>query len=100
MSAVSLLQTDEFRDWLARLRDRKAIARITSRICRMELGNPGDVRSLGGGLMEMKIDHGPGYRVYFVQRGISIVVLLCGGDKQTQRRDIDTARAMAKALAR
>jgi putative addiction module killer protein len=100
MSSISVLQTDEFRDWLGRLRDRKAIARITSRIRRVELGNPGDFRSLGAGLMEMKIDYGPGYRVYFVHRGLSIVLLLCGGDKHTQRRDIEAARAMAKALPR
>lgn len=98
MSGISVLQADEFRHWLERLRDRKAIARITSRIRRIELGNPGDLRPLGGGLMEMKIDYGPGYRVYFVYRGLSIVLLLCGGDKHTQRRDIDTARAMARAL--
>jgi putative addiction module killer protein len=99
MSTISVLQTDEFQHWLERLQG-KAIARITSRIRRVELGNPGDIRSLGGGLMEMKIDYGPGYRVYFVHRSLSIVLLLCGGDKHDQRRDIDAARAMAKALPR
>jgi putative addiction module killer protein len=100
MNAATVLQTDEFRDWLHRLRDRRANARIVSRIRRMELGNPGDSRSLSGGLMEMKINYGPGYRVYFVHRAAAIVVLLCGGDKHTQRRDIDRARALAEARER
>jgi putative addiction module killer protein len=66
----------------------------------MELGNPGDVRQLGGGLVEMKIDYGPGYRAYFVQQEASIILLLCGGDKSTQRRDIDRARKLAETLRR
>jgi putative addiction module killer protein len=69
MPAIAVRQTAEFRDWLVRLRDRQAVARIAIRIRRMELGNPGDVRQLGGGLTEMKIDYGPGYRLYFVKRG-------------------------------
>ena len=65
-----------------------AVARILARIRRMERGNPGDARSVGKGVMEMRIDYGPGYRVYFVQRGADVVILLCGGDKRTQQRDI------------
>jgi putative addiction module killer protein len=100
MVKLTVLQSDEFQDWLRRLRDNRATARIVSRIRRMELGNPGDVRQLGGGLAEMKIDYGPGYRVYFVQQETSVVLLLCGGDKSTQRRDIDRARKLAETLQR
>lgn len=68
------------------------------RIRRLSLGNPGDVRPVGEGLSELRIDHGPGYRVYFVRRGDVVVVLLCGGDKRTQERDIAEAKAMARDL--
>ncbi len=98
MLVVNLRQTQEFRDWLHRLRDEKGKARIVSRLRRMELGNPGDTRSLGGGLNELRIDFGPGYRVYFVSRGASAVLLLCGGDKDAQRRDIERARELLKEL--
>ncbi len=98
MLVVNLRQTQEFRDWLHRLRDEKGKARIVSRLRRMELGNPGDARSLGGGLNELRIDFGPGYRVYFVSQGASAVLLLCGGDKDTQRRDIERARELLKEL--
>lgn len=98
MAAVSVLQTDEFRDWLDRLRDERAKARIAARIRRMEQENPGDVRALGGGLIEMRIDFGPGYRVYWVRRGRSIILLLCGGDKRSQQRDITKARALIEEL--
>ena len=90
--------TDEFRNWLYRLRDDNAVGRISTRIRRLEHGNPGDVKSLSGGLMEMRIDYGPGYRVYYVRRGALIVVLLCGGDKRTKQRDIKRAQAMASEL--
>lgn len=95
---VEVRQTDEFRTWLRGLRDDRAVARITTRIRRLELGNPGDARSLGEGLLEMRVDYDPGYRVYYVQRGAVIVVLLCGGDKRTQRRDIRQARVLAAGL--
>jgi putative addiction module killer protein len=95
---MEVRQSEQFQDWLHRLRDERAKARIASRIRRMELGNPGETRRLGGGLMEMKIDHGPGYRIYFANQGTSIVILLCGGDKRTQRRDIEKAREMAQEL--
>jgi putative addiction module killer protein len=73
-------------------------ARITARLRRLSLGNPGDVKSVGGGVSEMRIDHGPGYRVYFVRRGDLIVVLLCGGDKRTQDRDIARAIRLAQEI--
>jgi putative addiction module killer protein len=72
--------------------------RINVRIRRLSLGNPGDVRPVGEGVSEMRIDYGPGYRVYFVQRGRAMVVLLAGGDKRTQQRDIETAHALAREL--
>jgi putative addiction module killer protein len=92
---IEVRQTAEFRTWLRHLRDDKAVTRIAARIRRLELGNPGDVKALGSGLLEMRIDQGPGYRVYYVRRGAVIVVLLCGGDKRTQQRDIRRARALA-----
>jgi putative addiction module killer protein len=95
---IEVRQTAELSDWLRRLRDANAVARIVGRIRRMELGNPGDARSVGGGLVEMRIDYGPGYRVYYVHRGTHVVILLCGGDKRTQRRDIGRARELAERL--
>jgi putative addiction module killer protein len=80
------------------LRDRQAARRIQMRIDRLAAGNPGQHRVLTGGVVEMKIDHGPGYRVYFTQRGIEIIVLLCGGDKRTQQADIKTALGLAARL--
>jgi putative addiction module killer protein len=89
-------QTEEFRAWLHSLGDDHARARIVARIRRMELGNPGDARSVGAGVMEMRIDHGPGYRVYYVQRGPAAVILLCGGDKRRQAQDIKRAHKLAE----
>jgi putative addiction module killer protein len=77
------------------LKDRQAMARIAARIDRLALGNPGDVKSVGSGISEMRIDYGPGYRVYFVQRGAAVVVILCGGDKRTQAADIKRAIKIA-----
>ena len=94
---IEVRQTNEFSTWLHRLRDANAVARIVARIRRMERGNPGDIKSVGKGVMEMRIAHGPGYRVYYVQRGAQIM-LLCGGDKRTQRQDIEPAQKMAEAL--
>ena len=82
-------QTDVFTEWLKALRDRAARTRIEVRVVRMGQGNPGKTRNLGGGLFEMKIDFGPGYRVYFMQRGSELVILLCGGDKSSQSKDIE-----------
>lgn len=95
---MEVRQTETFRSWLRHLRDDRAKARIVARIRRLEQGNPGDVAPVGAGVSEMRIHYGPGYRVYFVQRGAEIVVLLCGGDKKTQAADIETAKEMAKAL--
>ena len=91
-------QTDTFAEWFAGLRDRHAKARIDVRIRRLSLGNPGDVRPVGEGVSELRIDYGPGYRVYFVQRGQELIILLAGGDKRTQDQDIRTARELAQSL--
>lgn len=89
-------QTDTFRNWFAGLRDLRARIQIARRIERAEAGNLGDVSPVGDGVSEMRIHYGPGYRLYFVRRGTAIVILLCGGDKGSQRRDIEAAREMAK----
>jgi putative addiction module killer protein len=95
---IEVRQTDVFAAWFADLRDREARARITVRIRRLSLGNPGDVKPVGSGVSEMRIDYGPGYRIYFTRRGDTIVVLLCGGDKRTQDRDIARARELAREI--
>ncbi len=94
---LQVLQTEAFERWFDNLRDRNARARILARIRRLQLGNPGDFKPVGRGISEMRIDHGPGYRVYFVRRQQS-VVLLVGGNKNTQNRDIDRATKMAERL--
>jgi putative addiction module killer protein len=85
-----------FSAWLHRLGDANAVARIVARIRRMEQGNPGDSRSVGHGILEMRIDYGPGYRVYYLHRAAQIVLLLCGGDERTQQQDIRQAQALAE----
>jgi putative addiction module killer protein len=95
---VEVRQTVEFSSWLRRLKDADAVARIVARIRRMELGNPGDARSVGKSVMEMRIDYGPGYRVYYVHRGAEIVILLCAGDKRTQSQNIRRAQELAEKL--
>jgi putative addiction module killer protein len=92
---IEIRQTAVFAKWLAGLRDRDARARVAVRIDRLALGNPGDVKAVGGGVSEMRIDHGPGYRVYYARRGNVVVLLLCGGDKKSQPRDIVAAQALA-----
>ncbi len=87
-----------FAQWYRDLRDSRAQARIDIRIRRLELGLPGDVRPVGAGISELRIDYGPGYRVYFVQRGETIIVLLGGGDKRSQTADIKAAKALAGRL--
>jgi putative addiction module killer protein len=94
---VEIRQTDTYTDWFAALRDRQARARIDIRIRRLSLGNPGDVKPVGEGVSELRIDYGPGYRVYFVQRGKTLVVLLAGGSKRTQDSDIKTALELARS---
>ncbi|KMO12330.1 type II toxin-antitoxin system RelE/ParE family toxin [Methylobacterium platani] len=91
-------QHPEFAAWFSRLRNVTAFAQIAKRIDRLALGNPGDVAPVGDGVSEMRIHVGPGYRVYFVRRGDEIVILLCGGDKSSQPRDIRRAKALAASL--
>jgi len=91
-------QTEIYSEWFSRLRDRAAKARIDIRIRRLSLGNPGDVKPVGSGISELRIDYGPGYRIYFTQRGPAIVILLAGGDKSTQEEDIRTAQKLADKL--
>jgi putative addiction module killer protein len=91
-------QTEIFASWLSGLTDLRAIARVDIRIRRLSLGNIGDAKSLGEGLSEMRIDYGPGYRLYFTRRGDRIVILLCGGDKKRQSADIVRARQLLKDL--
>src|SRR4051812_36012940 len=95
---IEIRQTDVFAAWFKGLRDRDARARITVRLRRLSLGNPGDVKPVGSGVSEMRVDSGPGYRVYFIGRGDAVVVLLCGGDKRTQTRDIARALALAREI--
>jgi putative addiction module killer protein len=95
---IQVRQTEVFAEWFAGLRDREARARITARIRRLSLGNPGDVKPVGHGVSEMRINHGPGYRIYFIGWGDLIVVLLCGGDKRTQDRDIARAIQLAQEV--
>lgn len=92
---MQILRTDQFAEWLANLKDRRGRAKILDRIDRLEDGNPGKTRSLGSGVVEMKIDFGPGYRVYYIQRGQLLILLLCGGDKNTQESDIKRAKIFA-----
>lgn len=95
---VEIRQTDNYARWFAKLRDRQARARILVRIRRLSLGHPSDVRPVGEGVSELRIDYGPGYRVYFTQLGDTVVVLLADGDKRTQRRDIEKAKELARNL--
>lgn len=93
---IALKQTDTFVKWEARLRDKRARTLIAARLMRLAEGLPGDVEPVGDGVSEMRIHYGPGYRVYFQRRGNLLVVLLCGGDKSTQSRDIAAAKKLAK----
>ena len=93
---IEIRETEMFSTWLRSLRDSTARARIAARIQRLAFGNPGDVRPVGEGVSELRVHFGPGYRVYYVQRGVVLVVLLCGGDKDTQDKDIEMAKNLAK----
>ncbi len=95
---IELRKTEAYIKWLDGLRDVRARARVLVRVERLAAGNPGDVRPVGEGVSELRIDYGPGYRVYFRKQGRMIVVLLAGGDKRTQSRDIETALRLAKDL--
>jgi putative addiction module killer protein len=95
---IEVRQSDVFKAWFAGLRDQQARARIRVRIDRLSLGNAGDVKQVGNGVSEMRIDYGPGYRMYFVSRGKTVVILLCGGDKRSQAHDIARAIEMAQKV--
>ncbi len=92
---IEVRQTEEFARWIGSLRDERAAAKIAQRIVRLQSGLFGDVKPVGEGVSELRVDHGPGYRVYFANRGRTIVILLCGGDKRTQAADIRRAKALA-----
>ncbi len=91
-----IIKSDTFERWLIGLKDRQARLRVMSRVDRLSEGNPGDVKPVGGGISELRIDFGPGYRVYFMKRGLLVIVLLAGGDKRTQQVDIKRAIKIAK----
>jgi putative addiction module killer protein len=95
---IEVRQTELFTAWFDGLRDRRARDRILARIRRVALGNPGDVKPVGQGVSELRIDYGLGYRLYFVQRGNMVVILLCGGDKRTQAIDIAQAIKLAQEV--
>ncbi len=95
---MEIRQTELFARWFAGLRDRRGRRRIQARIDRLAIGNPGDVKPVGQGISEMRIDYGPGYRVYYMRRGEALIILLAGGDKATQARDIAVARDLAQKL--
>jgi putative addiction module killer protein len=92
------LKTSEYQKWVTSLTDVRAQALITARVERLALGNPGNVKALGDGVSELKIDFGPGYRVYFARTGKTVVLLLCGGDKSSQAKDIRRAKQIAASL--
>lgn len=91
-----LIQTDKFNDWFSGQQDSVTKKRILARITRLQNGNPGDVKDVGQGVREMRLDFGPGYRLYYLSRGPLLVILLCGGTKRTQDADIKLARGLAK----
>jgi putative addiction module killer protein len=95
---LQIQQTDSFAKWLLNLRDTRARARILARLDSVRLGNLGDVKSIGGGVSEMRVDVGSGYRIYFTRRHRIVIILLVGGDKGTQTRDIARAKLLAKAV--
>lgn len=95
---IEICKTETFAKWLDGLQDIRARARILARIERLAVGNPGDVKPVGEGISEMRIDYGPGYRVYFKKIGRQVVILLAGGDKSTQSKDIKTALLLSRNL--
>jgi len=98
LQMIEVRETGTFSEWLSGLRDARAKAEVARRLRRLALGNPGDVKPVGEGVSELRIHYGPGYRVYFVQRGSLLIVLLCGGDKSTQAKDIASALKLAKEV--
>jgi len=95
---IEIRQTTAFSEWMAGLRDHRAKAKIAARIDRMALGNLGDVEPVGEGVSELRVHYGAGYRVYFIKRGKTLFILLCGGDKNTQTKDIKAAKTLATHL--
>lgn len=95
---IEVRKTEVFSSWMDKLHDERARAKIAARIDRLAFGNPGDVAPVGNGVSELRIHYGPGYRVYFVQRRQVVIVLLCGGDKRTQAKDIEYAKILADDL--
>lgn len=95
---MEIRETKIYARWFSRLKDERAKARINARILRLSLGNPGDVKPVGAGVSEIRIDYGPGYRIYFIRRGQALTILLCGGDKSGQSADIASAKALAAKL--
>ena len=93
---TELIRSATFDRWLSGLRDRRAVARIAARLDRLSSGNPGDAQPVGDGVSELRINYGPGYRVYFIQHGPVLIILLCGGDKSSQDRDIKQAKVLAE----
>jgi putative addiction module killer protein len=98
LGVIEVRETQVFSEWLESLRDPQARARVLARILRLRLGNPGDVKPVGEGVSELRIDYGPGYRVYYVKRGTMLLILLSGGAKPTQDKDIKTALKLARLL--
>ena len=96
---IEIRKTEVFAKWLDELRDLRGRARVLARIERLAAGNPGDVKPVGEGISEMRIDYGPGYRVYFKRRGRMLIILLAGGDKSTQSKDIRTAMRLVRNLS-
>ena len=95
---IEVRQTEVYVEWFDQLGDLRARVRIDARIRRLSLGNPGDSKSVGGGVSELRIDYGPGYRVYFTRRGSVLIILLCGGDKSSQDADIRQAKHLLAEL--
>jgi putative addiction module killer protein len=95
---IEIRETEVYALWFSHLRDRRAKARIDTRVRRLSLGNPGDVKPVGSGVSELRIDYGPGYRIYFIQRESTLIILLAGGDKRTQQQDITHAIELAQDL--
>ena len=95
---IEIRQTELYKKWFASLKDRNSKARIDIRIRRISLGNLGDVKPVGEGVSEIRIDYGPGYRIYFVQEQSMLIILLCGGDKSTQSQDIQSAHVFARRM--
>ena len=95
---IEIRQTDEYESWFESLRDREARFRIITRIRRLSLGNLGDVKSVGEGVSELRITYGPGYRIYIKQQGDTLIILLAGGDKSSQKRDVERAKQLARGL--